>query len=51
MECGVFYCLLEVVEVIDIEIKYDVFFVYVDELSLFFLEDVEIDFVIDKMGF
>lgn len=51
VECGVFYCLLDVVEVIDIVLKFDLLIVYVDELSVLYLEDVEIDFVIDQLGF
>lgn len=49
-ECGVSYCPPEAVEATDTEIKYDAFSAYVDELSLPFLEDAEIDFVTDKMG-
>ncbi|MCV5950667.1 Fe-S biogenesis protein NfuA, partial [Escherichia coli] len=34
----------------DTELSYSGFSAYVDELSLPFLEDAEIDFVTDKMG-
>lgn len=51
VECGVFYCLLDAVEVTDTVLKFDLLTVYVDELSVLYLEDVEIDFVIDQLGF
>lgn len=49
-ECGVSYCPPEAVEASDTEIKLELFSAYIDELSLPFLEDAEIDFVTDKMG-
>ncbi|KLV01592.1 Fe-S biogenesis protein NfuA [Photobacterium aphoticum] len=49
-ECGVSYCPPEAVEATDTEIKFDLFSAFVDELSLPFLDDAEIDFVTDKMG-
>ncbi|OAN16972.1 Fe-S biogenesis protein NfuA [Photobacterium jeanii] len=49
-ECGVSYCPPEAVEATDTKIEFDLFAAYVDELSLPFLEDAEIDFVTDKMG-
>ncbi|PSW19312.1 iron-sulfur cluster biogenesis protein NfuA [Photobacterium sanctipauli] len=49
-ECGVSYCPPEAVEATDTEIKLDLFSAFIDELSLPFLEDAEIDFVTDKMG-
>lgn len=49
-ECGVSYCPPEAVEASDTEIKLDLFSAFVDELSLPFLDDAEIDFVTDKMG-
>ncbi len=49
-ECGVSYCPPEAVEGTDTEIPYQGFSAYVDELSLPFLEDAEIDYVSDKMG-
>nr|WP_201279977.1 Fe-S biogenesis protein NfuA [Vibrio vulnificus] len=49
-ECGVSYCPPEAVEATDTEIPYQSFSAYVDELSLPFLEDAEIDYVTDKMG-
>ena len=49
-ECGVSYCPPEAVEASDTEIKLELFAAVLDELSLPFLEDAEIDFVTDKMG-
>ncbi len=49
-ECGVSYCPPEAVEASDTEYPFSVFSAYVDELSLPFLEDAEIDYVTDKMG-
>ncbi|KLV05729.1 MULTISPECIES: Fe-S biogenesis protein NfuA [Photobacterium] len=49
-ECGVSYCPPEAIEASDTEIKFGMFSAYIDELSLPFLEDAEIDFVADKMG-
>jgi len=49
-ECGVSYCPKEAVENTDLEIPLHSFSAFVDELSLPFLEDAEIDFVTDKMG-
>ncbi|NOH80863.1 Fe-S biogenesis protein NfuA [Vibrio sp. RE86] len=49
-ECGVSYCPTEAIEATDTEFAYADFSAYVDELSLPFLEDAEIDFVTDKMG-
>ncbi len=49
-ECGVSYCPPEAVEASDTEIKLELFSAFIDELSLPFLEDAEIDFVTDKMG-
>ncbi|SHO58370.1 Fe-S biogenesis protein NfuA [Vibrio quintilis] len=49
-ECGVSYCPVDAIENTDSEIKFQGFSAYVDELSLPFLEDAEIDFVTDKMG-
>ncbi|GAB7218987.1 Fe-S biogenesis protein NfuA [Vibrio comitans] len=49
-ECGVSYCPPEAVEATDTEFPYEAFSAYVDELSLPFLEDAEIDYVTDKMG-
>ena len=49
-ECGVSYCPPEAVEATDTELKFDVLSAYVDELSLPFLEDADIDYVTDKMG-
>tara|TARA_B100001057_G_scaffold85066_1_gene80896 strand:- start:957 stop:1544 length:588 start_codon:yes stop_codon:yes gene_type:complete len=49
-ECGVSYCPPEAVESTDTELKFADFSAFIDELSLPFLEDAEIDFVTDKMG-
>lgn len=49
-ECGVSYCPPSAVEADDYEMKYDGFSAFVDEISLPFLEDAEIDFVTDEMG-
>ncbi|GAB3529297.1 Fe-S biogenesis protein NfuA [Photobacterium alginatilyticum] len=49
-ECGVSYCPPEAVEASDTEIKLELFSAFIDELSLPFLEEAEIDFVTDKMG-
>ncbi|MDR9826381.1 Fe-S biogenesis protein NfuA [Vibrio sp. FNV 38] len=49
-ECGVSYCPPEAVEATDTEFAYEPFSAYVDELSLPFLEDAEVDYVTDKMG-
>jgi Fe/S biogenesis protein NfuA len=49
-ECGVSYCPTEAVEASDTEFKYDALSAFVDEVSLPFLEEAEIDYVTDKMG-
>lgn len=49
-ECGVSYCPPEAVEANDTELKFEKLSAYVDELSLPFLEDADIDYVTDKMG-
>lgn len=49
-ECGVSYCPPSAVEPTDCEMKYDTFSAFVDEISLPFLEDAEIDFITDDMG-
>ncbi|MFC1236780.1 Fe-S biogenesis protein NfuA [Vibrio sp. DW001] len=49
-ECGVSYCPPEAVEASDTEMKLEPFSAFVDELSLPFLEDAEIDYITDKMG-
>ncbi|MFV0574786.1 MAG: Fe-S biogenesis protein NfuA [Vibrio sp.] len=49
-ECGVSYCPAESVEASDTKFEFNGFDAFVDELSLPFLEDAEIDFVTDKMG-
>ena len=49
-ECGVSYCPPEAIEANDTELKFENLSAYVDELSLPFLEDADIDYVTDKMG-
>ncbi|MFQ1023930.1 iron-sulfur cluster biosynthesis family protein, partial [Avibacterium paragallinarum] len=49
-ECGVSYCPPNSVEVTDTEMKYDTFSAFIDELSLPFLEDAEIDYVTEDLG-
>ncbi len=49
-ECGVSYCPPEAAEASDTEIPFEGFSAFVDEVSLPFLEEAEIDFVTDKMG-
>lgn len=49
-ECGVSYCPPEAVESSDVEQQFNGFSAFIDEVSLPFLEEAEIDFVTDKMG-
>ncbi|AAP95348.1 Fe-S biogenesis protein NfuA [[Haemophilus] ducreyi] len=49
-ECGVSYCPSNAVEETDTEFKFTGFSAFVDELSLPFLADAEIDYVTDQMG-
>lgn len=49
-ECGVSYCPMNAVESTDTEMKYDTFSAFVDEISLPFLEDAEIDYVTEELG-
>mgnify|MGYP001013769666 FL=1 len=49
-ECGVSYCPPNAVEESDIEMKYDNFSAFVDEVSLPFLEEAEIDYVTEELG-
>ncbi|WP_395479704.1 Fe-S biogenesis protein NfuA [Candidatus Curculioniphilus buchneri] len=49
-ECGISYCPSNAIEVTDTELKYEKFLVYVDKLSLPYLQDAEIDFITDKLG-
>ncbi len=49
-ECGVSYCPPEAIEAGDTKIPFEGFSAFIDELSLPFLEEAEIDFVTDKMG-
>lgn len=49
-ECGVSYCPPNAVEDTDTEMKYASFSAFVDEISLPFLEDAEIDYVVEELG-
>lgn len=49
-ECGVSYCPSNAVEESDVEMKYDTFSAFVDEVSLPFLEEAEIDYVTEELG-
>ncbi|OOF36628.1 Fe-S biogenesis protein NfuA [Rodentibacter heidelbergensis] len=49
-ECGVSYCPPSAVEESDIEMKYDGFSAFIDEISLPFLEEAEIDYVTEELG-
>ncbi|OOF44287.1 Fe-S biogenesis protein NfuA [Rodentibacter trehalosifermentans] len=49
-ECGVSYCPPNAVEESDIEMKYEGFSAFVDEISLPFLEEAEIDYVTEELG-
>lgn len=49
-ECGVSYCPPNAVEESDIEMKYATFSAFIDEVSLPFLEEAEIDYVTEELG-
>lgn len=49
-ECGVSYCPPNAVEESDIEMKYNTFSAFIDEVSLPFLEEAEIDYVTEELG-
>tara|TARA_B100001094_G_C18191060_1_gene807278 strand:+ start:1638 stop:2216 length:579 start_codon:yes stop_codon:yes gene_type:complete len=49
-ECGVSYCPPDTVEATDAEFTYQGFSAMVDEKSLPFLEDAEIDYVTEQLG-
>ncbi|CAJ0992425.1 Fe-S biogenesis protein NfuA [Pantoea sp. Nvir] len=49
-ECGVSYCPPDTVEGTDVELKFENFSAYVDELSAPYLKDAEIGFVTDNLG-
>ena len=49
-ECGVSYCPPNAVEDTDTEFQYNGFSAFVDEISLPFLDEAEIDYVTDPMG-
>ncbi|MDP8170766.1 Fe-S biogenesis protein NfuA [Pasteurella skyensis] len=49
-ECGVSYCPADAVEESDTEIKFNYFSAFIDDMSINFLEDAEIDYVTDDFG-
>ncbi|PJG84326.1 Fe-S biogenesis protein NfuA [Conservatibacter flavescens] len=49
-ECGVSYCPPNAVEATDTEMKYDTFSAFIDEISLPFLDEAEIDYVTEELG-
>lgn len=49
-ECGVSYCPPNAVEASDTEVKFSLFSAFIDDISLPFLDDAEIDYVTDPMG-
>lgn len=49
-ECGVSYCPPNAVEAADTEIQFNRFSAFIDEISLPFLDEAEIDYVTDPMG-
>lgn len=49
-ECGVSYCPPNAVEATDTEFKYNTFSAFVDEISLPFLDEAEIDYVTEELG-
>ncbi|MDT9587061.1 MAG: Fe-S biogenesis protein NfuA [Candidatus Arsenophonus melophagi] len=49
-ECGVSYCPPNSIDNTDIELKFDNFSTYIDNISAAFLKDAEIDFVIEPLG-
>ncbi|AAK03641.1 TPA: Fe-S biogenesis protein NfuA [Pasteurella multocida] len=49
-ECGVSYCPPNAVEATDTEMQYASFSAFVDEISLPFLDEAEIDYVTEELG-
>ena len=49
-ECGVSYCPKDAVEKDDLKLEFDKFNAYVDEDSIPYLEEAEIDYQTDEMG-
>lgn len=49
-ECGVSYCPANAVEESDTEIKFNDFSAYIDEMSINYLDEAEIDYVTDEFG-
>ncbi|QIM65773.1 Fe-S biogenesis protein NfuA [Frederiksenia canicola] len=49
-ECGVSYCPPNAVEATDTEMKFAQFSAFIDDISLPFLDEAEIDYVTDAMG-
>ncbi|WWO99446.1 MAG: Fe-S biogenesis protein NfuA [Candidatus Dasytiphilus stammeri] len=49
-ECGVSYCPPNTVSLTDIKLQFEKFSTYIDEISAPWLENAEIDLVVDKLG-
>ncbi|QCI21251.1 NfuA family Fe-S biogenesis protein [Buchnera aphidicola (Hyperomyzus lactucae)] len=49
-ECGVAFCPKNEIEELDIQLKYDGFFVYVNKNILSYFKNAEIDLIVDKLG-
>ncbi|AFI46990.1 Fe-S biogenesis protein NfuA [Pasteurella multocida] len=49
-ECGVSYCPPNAVEATDTEMQYASFSAFVDEISLPFLDEAEIDYITEELG-
>ncbi len=49
-ECGVSYCPADAVEKTDTEMKFKFFSAFIDEMSIKYLDDAEIDYVTDEFG-
>jgi len=49
-ECGVSYCPKDAIEKNDLKLEFDKFNAYVDEESIPYLEEAEIDYQTDEMG-
>ncbi|CUX96097.1 Fe/S biogenesis protein NfuA [Candidatus Mikella endobia] len=50
-KCGVSYCSPDTIKKTDKKIKFDKIEIYVDKISKSYLQDAEIDLLIDKLGF
>ncbi len=49
-ECGVSYCPADAVEKTDTEMKFNFFSAFIDDMSINYLDDAEIDYVTDEFG-